>query len=509
MHRANLTPSVIPYSATISACEKAVQWQQALRIFEEMQTSRVNPDTVSYNASISACEKAGRWREAVNLFEAMRAEDVSRDVYSFSATISACEKGAQWQQALNLFETMYRIKVIPNVFSYSAAISACEKSGQWQTALSLFERMPAAKVYPNVVSYSAVVGACEKGTQWQQALQLFEAMPSAKISPNAISYSAAICACGRGGHWQQALTLFEAMPSARIQPNIISYNATISACERGGAWRQALNLFDTMQEVQIEPDSATYNALLDSTMTSVHGEHLAAQIFPPGLPSLLRRMGSVDAEQIDLHGLSEGASQLTLRWWLSSVVAPRLCARDHLEFIIVTGYGRSQKAWHDSDIQTAALDLLRALKLRAEILPGNKGRIGVALRKEDLPLLESAGELFNQPPTDQFDVGSKGVKRVVELDGKFSNRAKGEDKPDKAGTAFPDNEAEDPGAHHGGHVPTACAKAGKVPRRQENLQSVRPPKFYEARDVQRELLIFGAANRVPAVASCYLGSLAQ
>eukprot|EP00438_Fugacium_kawagutii_P014446 Skav223493 [mRNA] locus=scaffold1160:49858:54081:- [translate_table: standard] len=32
------------------------------------------------------------------------------------------------------------------------------------------------------------------------------------------------------------------------------------------------------------------------------------------------------------------------------------------------------------------------------------------------------------------------VKRVVELDGKFSNRAKGEDKPDKAGTAFPDNE---------------------------------------------------------------------
>jgi len=31
------------------------------------------------------------------------------------------------------------------------------------------------------------------------------------------------------------------------------------------------------------------------------------------------------------------------------------------------------------------------------------------------------------------------VKRVVELDGKFANREKGEDKPDKAGTGFPDN----------------------------------------------------------------------
>jgi len=32
------------------------------------------------------------------------------------------------------------------------------------------------------------------------------------------------------------------------------------------------------------------------------------------------------------------------------------------------------------------------------------------------------------------------VKRVVELDGKFANREKGEDKPDKAGTAYPDNQ---------------------------------------------------------------------
>ncbi|CAK9079920.1 unnamed protein product [Durusdinium trenchii] len=31
------------------------------------------------------------------------------------------------------------------------------------------------------------------------------------------------------------------------------------------------------------------------------------------------------------------------------------------------------------------------------------------------------------------------VKRVVEVDGKFANREKGQDKPDKAGTAFPEN----------------------------------------------------------------------
>ena len=393
MPRVHLRPSVIPFSATISACEKGGQWQQSLGLFEAMQTSRVHPDTISYNASISACEKAGEWQKALKLFVKMQEEGVSRDVYSFSATVSACEKGGQWQQALSLFEAMFVGKVCPNVVSYSAAISACEKSGRWQEALDLFERMPCANISPNVVSHSAVIGACEKGGQWQQALKLFEAMPRAKVSPNAISYSAAICACRQGSQWQQALSLFVAMPSARLSPNIISYNAAISACEKGGRWQQALNLFESMPLAQIEPDSATYNEILDCT--HIHAEQLAAQIFQQGLPSLLGRAPSVSAQHIDLHGLSEGAARLMLRWWLSTLVAPRLThGTNGTRCIVITGYGKSRQSWRQSDLRAAALELLQSLKLRAEVLP-NQGRIGLVLGKEDLPQLQNAGKLFD------------------------------------------------------------------------------------------------------------------
>ena len=47
---------------------------------------------------------------------------------------------------------------------------------------------------------------------------------------------------------------------------------------------------------------------------------------------------------------------------------------------------------------------------------------------------------YSHPDPGLLGVPDQGVKRVVELDGKFSNRAKGKDKPDKAGTAFPENE---------------------------------------------------------------------
>ena len=55
---AQLMPDVIRYSAAISACEKSLPWEQALRLLDDMQYSRLEPNVISYNSVISACEKA-------------------------------------------------------------------------------------------------------------------------------------------------------------------------------------------------------------------------------------------------------------------------------------------------------------------------------------------------------------------------------------------------------------------------------------------------------------------
>ena len=41
------------YNATMSACEKGGQWQQAVNFFEAMWTEHIEPDIVSYNTIIS------------------------------------------------------------------------------------------------------------------------------------------------------------------------------------------------------------------------------------------------------------------------------------------------------------------------------------------------------------------------------------------------------------------------------------------------------------------------
>ena len=47
----------ISYNAAISACEKGKQWEEALRLLQQMTCRTLTPDEISYNAAINACEK--------------------------------------------------------------------------------------------------------------------------------------------------------------------------------------------------------------------------------------------------------------------------------------------------------------------------------------------------------------------------------------------------------------------------------------------------------------------
>lgn len=59
MLRTGCERSVITYSALISACEKAGQWQLALNLFGEMLRERCTPNVITYNSLITACAQVG------------------------------------------------------------------------------------------------------------------------------------------------------------------------------------------------------------------------------------------------------------------------------------------------------------------------------------------------------------------------------------------------------------------------------------------------------------------
>ena len=73
--------------------------QQAVGLFAAIPSARLARNVVSFNATVSACGRASQWQQAVDLFWAGEgALDV--DAVGVCAAMSAYKKGSQWQSAL-------------------------------------------------------------------------------------------------------------------------------------------------------------------------------------------------------------------------------------------------------------------------------------------------------------------------------------------------------------------------------------------------------------------------
>ena len=68
-------------------------------MFVEEQSVELLRDVITCNASISACEKGEQWQQALDLFVAEQSVKLLPDVIACIASISAREKREQRQQA--------------------------------------------------------------------------------------------------------------------------------------------------------------------------------------------------------------------------------------------------------------------------------------------------------------------------------------------------------------------------------------------------------------------------
>ena len=208
-----------------------------------------------------------------------------------------------------------------------------------------------------------MISAFEKGGQWQRALALFQTMPGEKVVPNDFVYNAIISAFEKGGEWQRALALFQTMPEQRLVPDVVSFGSVINAFARDDQWQQSLAMLSLMVDLQVERNIVIYNAVFDCP--SIQSSGLGVSLFRGFLP-MLRDITVLEELQIDVHSLSEGSTCLTLKWWLATTVKNSLVRKKSLTCRIVTGWGKTRKAWDTSDVQATALEMLQNLGLQAQ-----------------------------------------------------------------------------------------------------------------------------------------------
>ncbi len=370
---AGIPPDVIIYNTVISACEKGGKAEEALEIFKAIPVG-IKPDVITYSAVISACEKGGKTEEALEIFNKMPDAGIPPNKITYSAVISACKKGGKAEEALEIFNKMLDAGIKPSVITYSAVISACEKGGKAEEALEIFKATPVG-ITPDVIIYNAVISACEKGGKAEEALEIFNKMPDAGITPNVITYSAIISACEKGGKTEKALEIFNKikMLDAAIKPNVITYNAIISACEKGGKAEKALEIFNKMPDAGITPDEITYNAVISACEKGGKTEkalEIFAKMYIEGL------IQELNNNTLNLHrnsfytypmkggdgmsGIHPSVAKVAIQFFMNQNKIPHIT--------VITGFN-SGRALKDS--------ILESFKDRVKELPDNLGRLTI------------------------------------------------------------------------------------------------------------------------------------
>lgn len=348
-----------------------------------MKREGVRPTVVTYSALISAAEKGQQWKLALEVLEEMKTAGHGANVIAYSAAISALSKGQMWHKALELFREIEASGGKPSIVTYNATMTALEKGLQWERALDLFDEMKIKNMPVTVVSYGSAISACEKGLQYRQCLEYLDEMTEMGIKKNVIIFGAAMSCMEKSCRADIAFQLMERMKLEDVAANVHIYNSAISACARCNLWEKGYELFREMDDVRVARDVVTYNAVLDAVCSQVQlGRKLFKEGVEKGFYARVSRLGTQWLE-LDLHFLSLGGGEIALGWWFEECLVPYLINTSKLEAVqsisIVTGYGKTRSRgarMNDDGMRLRVRAMLKYMEIHETAQP-NKGRIHI------------------------------------------------------------------------------------------------------------------------------------
>ena len=137
-------PNAVIYGTAISACERSspVRYSTALNLLDEAcnnPTIALSP--ILFNTAMSACARAGEWQQAITVFNSMQSKyGIRPDEISYATVMAACERCGKWEEVLRYADLCERQFILDGV-ACSSALKACQRLKLSERAISYLDRM--------------------------------------------------------------------------------------------------------------------------------------------------------------------------------------------------------------------------------------------------------------------------------------------------------------------------------------------------------------------------------
>eukprot|EP00210_Caulerpa_lentillifera_P005237 g5004.t1 len=216
VEKRGLFPNTITYTALLSACIAAGDFDSAMDAFHKMKIAAITdpscqPNEVTYNRVITASEESGKYAFAINCFHETETRGVEVDRAVYYSVLNACLKTESWEEAERVLSIMHGKGFAATLENYSAMIKHYGKNDEAQTAADLFITMQEMNQYVDEHCRHTLMNAFELANYSEMAEVLLNCIWEEKFRAKLSTYVSALRVFALKGQKKPPLTIFKRM----------------------------------------------------------------------------------------------------------------------------------------------------------------------------------------------------------------------------------------------------------------------------------------------------------
>lgn len=215
---------VVSWNSMIGGFVRNARFDEALRFFREMLSSKVEPDKFTFASVIYGCARLGALNHAYWVHNLIIEKKIELNFILSAALIDMYSKCGKIQMAKEVFDTVQR----NDVSVWNAMISGVAIHGLAPDASAIFTKMEMFNVLPDSITFLGLLTACSHCGLVEEGCKYFDHMRSRySIQPQLEHYGAMVDLLGRAGHIEEAYGLITSMT---MEPDVVVWRALLSAC---------------------------------------------------------------------------------------------------------------------------------------------------------------------------------------------------------------------------------------------------------------------------------------
>nr|GLL44004.1 pentatricopeptide repeat-containing protein At5g39680 [Ipomoea trifida] len=241
-------------SAIMDMYGKCGEIFSARKIFDSLQTRNV----VSWTTLMAAYLQSECFEEALKMFPQMDTNGVLPNEYTFAVLLNACASLAALGYGNSLHARVEKTGYKDHGIVGNALINMYSKCGLIEAARTLFLNM----VYRDTVTWNLIISGLSHHGFGEGAINMFKSMLASKEQPNYVTFIGVLSACGHSGQVDKGFYyLNHLMREMNIKPGLEHYTCVVGLLGKAGRLNEAENF---MRSTSITWDVVAWRTLLNA-----------------------------------------------------------------------------------------------------------------------------------------------------------------------------------------------------------------------------------------------------